>query len=163
MKLRPILFALLITPLFACGSTTTAQRYDDALTNNDRRYDIDPEGEILASCGIDASRSYFAYASSELTEDDKTLLSDVGRCMTSGRLAGRSILVTGYTDDSGGLAYNQALGLERSRSVAAELSTRGVPQTRIFVRSMGMDQATGDTDSGRALDRKVDLRLLARN
>ncbi len=160
----PFTFALaLIAPLGACGSSNKAQRYDDVVSMRAQDYDIESEGEVVKACGLDSSRSYFAYNSSELTADDKVLLEDVGRCLTSGRLVGRSVLVTGYTDDQGDSTNNYALGLERSRAVASELAARGVPQTRIFLRSRGEGRSSGESDAGRALDRKVDLRVVARN
>jgi outer membrane protein OmpA-like peptidoglycan-associated protein len=150
----------LSTLLGACGSSSTARRYDDVLSNGTRDFKIDAGPEVLGTCGLDASRSYFAYNSSELSEEDKVQLAEVGRCLTSGRLRGRSILVTGYTDSSGDRPDNYELGFARSTAVATELSTRGVPQTRIFLRSRGEGRAEGDTDEGRALDRKVDLRAV---
>ncbi|MBL8784133.1 MAG: OmpA family protein [Deltaproteobacteria bacterium] len=161
--LVPFSFALALVPLVGCGSSSTAQRYDDVVATRQHDYDIEPEGEVLAMCGLDNSRSYFAYDSSALSADDQALLGDVGRCLTSGRLQGRSILVTGYTDQEGTKNYNLELGLARSRAVATELAARGVPQTRIYLRSRGEDRAKGDSNAGRALDRKVELRVLARN
>jgi len=96
----PFTFALaLVAPLGACGSSNKAQRDDDVVSMRAQDYDIESEGEVVKACGLDTSRSYFAYNSSDLTDDDKVLLEDVGRCLTSGRLQGRSVLVTGYTDE----------------------------------------------------------------
>jgi len=163
-SLAPLSFALVvIAPLAGCGSSSQAQRFDDLVASRQHDYDVDIEGEVLQVCGLDNSRSYFSYDSSALSPDDQALLGDVGRCMTSGRLQGRSILVTGYTDREGSKDYNLELGLARSRAVATELAARGVPQTRIYLRSRGEDRASGDNTAGRALDRKVELRVLARN
>jgi len=157
-------FALgLVASLVACGSSSKAQRYDDVVSMRAQDYDIEPEGEVVRACGLDSSRSYFAYNSTELSGDDKELLEGVGRCLTSGRLQGRSVLVTGYTDDQGDSTNNYELGLARSRSVASELASRGVPQTRIFLRSRGEGRASGESEDGRALDRKVDLRVVTLN
>lgn len=163
MRPRCLLLALAtlaIAPLAACASSVTAQRYDDTISNVDRDRSVWPESDLLAECGLDTSRSYFASASSELNTDDRALLGEVGRCLTVGRLSSRSVLVTGYTDSDGTSAYNVELGLERGHAVAAELASLGVLRTRIFVRSRGQDDATGETAAGRALDRKVELALL---
>jgi len=164
MKFARLLALSLIalTPLTACGSAPQARPYDDVLANRDRTVDIEIRGDVVHACGLDTSRTYFAYSSADLTDDDKLLLGDVARCLIDGKLKGRSILVSGYTDKTGPTAENKDLGMSRSEIVAQELNTRGVPTGRIFLRSTGERLATGDTASERALDRKVELRIVER-
>lgn len=167
MSISNIIAATLATvplmSLAACGSTTKAQRYDDIISMRANDYDIEPREEVISACGLDRSRSYFSYASSDLTTEDQALLGDVGRCLTNGRLAGHSILITGYTDREGGKDYNLELGMSRARAVALNLNERGVPVHRIYLRSRGEDRATGESSGARALERKVEIRSISRH
>lgn len=153
---------LLVTPLAACASTPTAHRYDDLMANNDRQFPVDSREEVVSACGLDATRTCFAYDSADLGADDRQLLADVGLCLTQGKLVGRSVIVIGYTDRRGDAEYNLELGMTRGESVAKELVTLGVAPTHIFVRSRGEGWATGTSADGRAYDRKVELRLVQR-
>ena len=149
-------------PLTACGSSPTARRYDDVMSGSERRMEIEGSGDIMKMCDIYANKAYFAYASDVLDDDDKMVVKKIGECMLNGKLAGRSILVTGYTDFTGPRAMNQELGLERSRAVADMLVSQGIPARRIFVRSRGERDAEYTTDTGTAYDRKIVMTLVVR-
>lgn len=158
----PYLFvALLALPLFgACGSGSSARRYDDVVAKRERPVEVDFEDEVVTACGLSSARTYFRSDSSALSEEDKVVIAEVAYCLTEGRYAGRSILVTGYTDRLGSTVENKDLGWLRSEMVATELNLRGVPATRIYVHSTGERLATGDTKDERALERMVELRLI---
>ena len=70
--------------------------------------------------------------------------------------------VYGHTDSTGSDQYNQALSERRARTVADYLTMRGVSAPR--VRSLGygesMPIASNDTDSGRALNRRVEIKIV---
>lgn len=152
-----------LVPLSACGSTPTARRYDDVVAGNDRRMKVEASGDIMRACDLYANKAYFEYASDGLDPDDKIVVQKVAECMKEGKLAGRSILVTGYTDFTGPKAMNQDLGLDRSRAVAVELVNNGIPAQRIFVRSRGERDAKYKTDTGMVYDRKIVLSLVERD
>jgi outer membrane protein OmpA-like peptidoglycan-associated protein len=158
-----VLFVLTLLVLGACASTPKAHRYDYWLSEYREPFAVEIHQEVISACHLDSARTYFAYGSAALDDDDKRLLGEIAQCLTTGRLAGRSVLVTGYTDDTGSAASNQELGMERSKSVAFELAARGVMPARIFIRSSGERLATGDTAAGRAHDRKVVLRVVERD
>lgn len=69
--------------------------------------------------------------------------------------------VYGHTDSTGSDAYNQSLSERRARSVADYLSMRGVASSRI--RSQGFGEqypiASNDTAEGRALNRRVEIKI----
>ena len=56
---------------------------------------------------------------------------------------------------------NQTLSERRASSVAAELIARGVMRDRLYVAGMGESQpiASNDTDSGRAANRRVEIKI----
>ena len=70
--------------------------------------------------------------------------------------------VSGHTDSVGSDAANQTLSERRANAVAAYLTEQGVQQSRLEVVGMGerYPVASNDTDSGRALNRRVEIRLL---
>ena len=69
--------------------------------------------------------------------------------------------VYGHTDSTGSDAYNQDLSERRARSVAKYLAMRGVSSARI--RSQGFGEqypvASNDTEEGRALNRRVEIKI----
>jgi outer membrane protein OmpA-like peptidoglycan-associated protein len=70
--------------------------------------------------------------------------------------------VLGHTDSTGSDAYNQALSERRAQSVSNYLVGRGVAQARIAARGYGESQpiASNDTDSGRAENRRVEIKVV---
>ena len=70
--------------------------------------------------------------------------------------------VSGHTDSIGSDAANQTLSERRANAVAGYLMGQGVQRERFEVVGMGerYPVASNDTDSGRALNRRVEIRLL---
>jgi len=70
--------------------------------------------------------------------------------------------VQGHTDSVGGEVYNQKLSLERAESVRAALVIRGIDESRLRVRGLGMSMpvATNETAEGRARNRRTVFRIL---
>ena len=70
--------------------------------------------------------------------------------------------VSGHTDSIGSDAANQTLSERRADAVAGYLIGQGVQRARFEVVGMGerYPVASNDTDSGRAFNRRVEIRLL---
>lgn len=70
--------------------------------------------------------------------------------------------VEGHTDDTGTPERNRALGQERAESVKAWLVAHGVAEARLVARGYGADKplAHNTTEEGRALNRRVEFRVL---
>ena len=70
--------------------------------------------------------------------------------------------VSGHTDSIGSDAANQVLSERRANAVSSYLIGQGVVRERFEVVGMGerYPVASNDTDSGRALNRRVEIRLL---
>ena len=70
--------------------------------------------------------------------------------------------VSGHTDSVGSDAANQTLSERRANAVASYLIGRGAMRERFEIVGMGERYpiASNDTDSGRALNRRVEIRLL---
>lgn len=72
-----------------------------------------------------------------------------------------SVEVTGHTDDIGADDYNQQLSLARASSVERYLKSQQVVPQRITISGMGEYSPITEnvTDDGRALNRRVEIRL----
>lgn len=70
--------------------------------------------------------------------------------------------VLGHTDSTGSEAGNKALSEKRAQAVAALLRSRGVSAARVATRGYGAGQPIGDngTDAGRALNRRVEIKIV---
>jgi OOP family OmpA-OmpF porin len=71
-----------------------------------------------------------------------------------------AVRVEGNTDSIGTDAYNQGLSERRSGNVMGHLINRGVSASRLSSAGYGESQpiASNDTDEGRALNRRVELK-----
>ena len=75
------------------------------------------------------------------------------------------VVIEGHTDSKGSESYNDSLGMRRAQSVAAKLIEFGMPSDRIIgVESKGElnPVATNGTDEGRALNRRIEFKLVRR-
>jgi outer membrane protein OmpA-like peptidoglycan-associated protein len=73
----------------------------------------------------------------------------------------RTVLVEGFTDSTGSAAHNQELSERRASSVAATLTSMGVPRERVAMRGYGQAYpvAANDTASNRQMNRRVEIVL----
>lgn len=73
----------------------------------------------------------------------------------------RTVLVEGFTDSTGTVAHNQELSERRASSVAATLTTMGVPRDRVAMRGYGpaYPVAANDTANNRQMNRRVEIVL----
>jgi len=74
-----------------------------------------------------------------------------------------NMMVTGHTDSTGAADYNYNLSNRRATSVANALAARGVDQSRLISQGLGADQpiASNQTESGKAMNRRVELKIVA--
>ena len=76
------------------------------------------------------------------------------------------VTIIGHTDSKGTNEYNMKLGMRRAESVKAKMIEFGVPASRIVgVESRGEEEpvATNDTAEGRALNRRIEFKLVRKN
>ena len=72
-----------------------------------------------------------------------------------------NVMITGFTDNVGGDAYNQTLSENRAASVGNFLISQGVPPNRVFTDGMGKREpiASNATAQGRSMNRRVVITL----
>lgn len=70
--------------------------------------------------------------------------------------------VLGHTDSTGTAASNKVLSERRAQSVAAQLRSRGVSQSRLATRGYGASEPIGDNSSemGLAMNRRVEIKVV---
>jgi outer membrane protein OmpA-like peptidoglycan-associated protein len=73
--------------------------------------------------------------------------------------ANTKVLIEGHTDSVGGDDYNIGLSERRARAVAAELESRGIPDSQIQTLGRGKDMpvASNSTPEGRQQNRRVEI------
>jgi len=73
------------------------------------------------------------------------------------------LLIVGHTDSRGDEAYNQGLSYRRSNSAATYLQAQDVARPRVATNGRGEYEpvASNDTDSGRQLNRRVEVAIYA--
>jgi outer membrane protein OmpA-like peptidoglycan-associated protein len=104
----------------------------------------------------------FAVNSAELSDEAREILDDLVE--KSRGLEGYVIEVAGYTDATGSVAANQILSARRAQAVVEYLNTaHAIPLRRIATPTgFGASRAVADntTEAGRALNRRVEVRVL---
>jgi outer membrane protein OmpA-like peptidoglycan-associated protein len=70
--------------------------------------------------------------------------------------------IVGHTDSTGTRAYNMQLSQQRATAVSRVLAQFGVDPRRFFVEGRGPDNPVADnaTEAGRALNRRVEIRIV---
>ncbi|WP_394835777.1 OmpA family protein [Pendulispora rubella] len=121
-------------------------------------------GDLMAACNIVINKTEsapkFAYNDHDLQPEDRAVLDQVAKCVTTGPLKGRSLKLIGRADSRGEVEYNFALGSHRADTVAGYLSQLGVEKAKLVETSRGKLDATGTEESSWAQDRRVDIALL---
>ena len=87
-----------------------------------------------------------------------TMLDEVAGIMLKNKDV--SFSVSGYTDDQGAVAYNQALSERRAKAARAYLIARGVEPDRITAQGYGKlnPKFSNKTAEGRQLNRRVEIK-----
>ena len=121
---------------------------------------------IAQACGIQprgntkATTPSFDFDSSVLSPEDREILAEVAKCLTTGALKGKNAGLIGRADARGEDEYNMTLGAHRADAVKRYLIDLGVGKDRLRASSRGELDATGKDEAGYAQDRRVDIELL---
>jgi len=103
---------------------------------------------------------YFEYNSYELTSKAKKEVEKLFVLMNEN--PDLYIEVIGHTDARGAAIYNHKLSLQRSRTVIQYLVEKGIDKERFVETGRGADEnvAINDSETGRRLNRRVEVRIL---
>ncbi len=77
------------------------------------------------------------------------------------KLTEETVVITGHTDDSGTVAFNQSLGMARAKHIQDILIAKGIKKERLSISSKGELEPVADntTEEGSRLNRRVVLVL----
>ncbi len=109
------------------------------------------------------SQLLFDYGKADLRESNKPALRKLSESLKD--YPNTNILVVGHTDNVGSDTYNMALSEKRAASVSNYLNTLGVSGSRLSIQGRGKTEpnASNDTESGRQMNRRVELAIYANN
>lgn len=112
-------------------------------------------GDVIVLRGVN-----FDFDKATLTVNAKSILDGVAAALQS--RPDVEVELGGHTDGKGTESYNARLSERRARSVRDYLVSKGVAASRMTARGYGESApvATNDTDDGRELNRRVELRVL---
>jgi outer membrane protein OmpA-like peptidoglycan-associated protein len=103
----------------------------------------------------------FDFDKSNLKAEARTNLDKLAVILN--KYADTDLLVDGHTDSKGSDNYNLTLSQERAQAVANYLANLQVASTRMTLHGYGESRpiATNDTEEGRALNRRVEVGIIA--
>jgi len=104
---------------------------------------------------------YFDFDKSTIKPESRPALEDAAKMLNENPTI--DVEIQGHTDSKGSDSYNLSLSDRRAASVVAYLTQNlGIDRSRLTSRGYGESQpiATNDTDSGRALNRRVEFKIL---
>lgn len=102
----------------------------------------------------------FDFDKTEIRGDAAVILDEAASIL--GRSRGFAVQVEGHTDSTGPAEYNQNLSERRAAAVKRYLEENGVSGSRLQTVGLGESSpiAGNDTRDGRALNRRVELKVL---
>lgn len=103
----------------------------------------------------------FATNSSTVSDASKSALHNFSNTLKAN--PDTYIKIIGHTDNTGNVDYNQTLSEKRAKSVDDYLLSQGVSQDRMTFEGRGIHEpvASNNTVEGRALNRRVEILILA--
>jgi len=131
-------------------------------TNKKSDQTINVSDEIRKACGIDDSdrAPKFDFDSSQLSSNDRDVLAQVAKCLSTGPLKGRAVELVGRADNRGESEYNMNLGASRAKSADDYMAGLGVATTQMSLTSRGALDAVGTDEATYRHDRRVDINLI---
>jgi peptidoglycan-associated lipoprotein len=151
------------TTVPAPESTTTTTGAALNATDSTSTNGMNISNELVKACDLHFANideaPKFDFDKSDLRSDDRTVLEEIAKCVTTGPLKGRSLELVGRADPRGEVEYNFVLGEHRAASVQQDLLELGVKPNQLGMTSRGKLDATGTDEAGWQRDRRVDVDL----
>lgn len=121
--------------------------------------------DIMKACKIQLSNveraPKFDFDDADLLPEDRDVLEQIAKCVTTGPLKGRALNLVGRCDPRGEVEYNMVLGDYRAESVSDYLARLGVEGTNMARTTRGDLDAEGKDEDSWQRDRRVDISLQA--
>jgi peptidoglycan-associated lipoprotein len=140
---------------------------DEVTSARTKRPNVHVSDDIMAACKIHLDNvdraPKFDFDDAELLAEDRDVLEQVAKCVTTGPLKGSHLSLVGRCDPRGEVEYNMVLGDYRAESVHDYLAKLGVDPNAMAQTSRGELDAEGKDDEGWRRDRRVDVSLAGEN
>lgn len=138
----------------------------DGVSDKMDQCDNTPAGAEVMTNGCAADQSLvlkgvnFETNSSKLAPNATRILDAIAETMRQS--PNFSIQINGHTDSVGAASYNRALSQKRAEAVRNYLIATGIEASRLKATGLGESNpiASNDTKEGRALNRRVEIRIL---
>jgi peptidoglycan-associated lipoprotein len=122
--------------------------------------------DIMKACKIQLSNvdraPKFDFDDADLLPEDRDVLEQIAKCVTTGPLKGHALSLTGRCDPRGEVEYNMVLGDYRAESVYDYLARLGVDPNFMARTTRGDLDAEGKDEESWQRDRRVDIALQAK-
>lgn len=119
--------------------------------------------DLMKACKVQLSSvdraPKFDFDDADLLPEDRDVLEQIAKCVTTGPLKGRALNLVGRTDPRGEVEYNMVLGDYRAESVSDYLARLGVEPGAMARTTRGDLDAEGKDEDGWQRDRRVDITL----
>ena len=131
------------------SSTSSSSASSDSGTSS-YSYDTDPKTALIKV----GDRVLFGYDSSELDDEDRTILDNQGKFLNQN--PSLKVTIEGHCDERGTREYNLALGEKRASAVKDYLISVGINGDRISVVSYGKErpQVLGSNKAAWSMNRR---------
>ena len=131
------------------SSTSTTSASSDSGTTS-YSYDTDPQTALIKV----GDRVLFGYDSSELDDEDRSILDNQGKFLNQN--PSLKVTIEGHCDERGTREYNLALGEKRASAVKDYLISVGINSDRISVVSYGKErpQVLGSNKAAWSMNRR---------
>ncbi len=115
---------------------------------------------LQANAQVILKNIFFDYDSYELKSESFTELDRLYQLLVNNPSV--EIEITGHTDNQGSDAYNKRLSGQRAEAVRQYLIQKSISSSRISSSGAGSTSpiATNDTEEGRALNRRIEVRII---
>ena len=122
----------------------------------------DPNAQVNSDTWFDFDRLLFDTNSATLQPSSQEQLQNIANIMKA--YPGVHIRIGGYTDNQGDAAANLKLSQDRANNVMQQLVSMGVDPSRLDAKGYGDEHSVADntTDAGRAMNRRISMRVTAK-
>jgi peptidoglycan-associated lipoprotein len=157
-------FTLVATAMtVGCAKTPPAKDTTDLSSARAPKRNVVVADDLLKACKIQLSNAEhapkFDFDDADLLPEDRDVLEQIARCVTTGPLKGRALNLVGRCDPRGEVEYNMVLGDYRAESVSDYLARLGVDPAAMARTTRGDLDAEGKDEDGWQRDRRVDISL----
>lgn len=158
-----VLLACTLVLATGCAKKPVAKDVAQVSTTSGNLGNVRVDDQLAKLCNVtlgNADRApKFDYDEAALLPQDRDVLEQVAKCVTTGPLKGRKLALVGRADPRGETEYNMVLGDHRADAVHIYLARLGVGTNRMSKTSRGELDAEGQDDDSWQRDRRVDIGL----